>query len=95
MRMLVSVEFADAGKKLGTHRVLIVGPGPEGPTSGDIGLSLEEAKTLISDVGGHRLTSVPNPVRHRSSGPHLSEGRFRESTPQAILRGAEIPGRAR
>ncbi len=50
MRMLVSVEFADAGTKSGTHRVLIIGRGPESPAAGDIGLSLEEAKTLISAI---------------------------------------------
>jgi hypothetical protein len=43
MAMLVSVEFADAGTKSGTHRVLIIGRGSEGPAPGDIGLSLEEA----------------------------------------------------
>src|SRR3981189_3403816 len=50
MRMLVSVEFADAGTKSGTHRVLIIGRGSEGLEAGDIGLSLEEAKTLISAI---------------------------------------------
>ena len=50
MRMLVSVEFADAGTKSGTHRVLIIGRGSEGPALGDIGLSLEEAKTLMSAI---------------------------------------------
>ena len=50
MRMLVTVEFADAGTKSGTHRVLIIGRGPEGPEAGDIGLSLEEAKTLINSI---------------------------------------------
>jgi hypothetical protein len=50
MRMLVSVEFADAGTKSGTHRVLIIGRGPENPAAGDIGLSLEEAKTLIGAI---------------------------------------------
>ena len=34
MRMLVSVEFADAGTKSGTHRVLIIGRGPESPAAG-------------------------------------------------------------
>ena len=48
MRMLVSVEFADAGTKSGTHRVLIIGRGPESPAAGDIGMSLAEAKPLIS-----------------------------------------------
>jgi hypothetical protein len=50
MRMLVSVEFADAGTKSGTHRVLIIGRGSEGLVAGDISLSLEEAKTLISAI---------------------------------------------
>jgi len=50
MRMLVSVESADAGTKSGTHRVLIIGRGSEDPAAGDIGLSLEEAKTLISAI---------------------------------------------
>jgi hypothetical protein len=50
MRMLVSVEFADAGMKSGTHRVPIIGRDTERPESGDIGLSLEEAKTLISAI---------------------------------------------
>ena len=50
MRMLVSVEFADAGTKSGTHRILIIGRGSECPEAGGSGLSLEEAKTLISAV---------------------------------------------
>jgi hypothetical protein len=50
MRMLVSVEFADAGTKSGTHRVLIIGRAAEGPEAGDIGLSLEEAKTLMGAI---------------------------------------------
>jgi hypothetical protein len=50
MRMLVSVEFADAGTKSGTHRVLVIGRGSDSLRAGDIGLSLEEAKTLISAI---------------------------------------------
>jgi hypothetical protein len=50
MRMLVTLEFADAGTKSGSHRVLIIGRGSEDPQTGDIGLSLEEAKTLISSI---------------------------------------------
>jgi hypothetical protein len=50
MRMLVTLEFADAGTKSGTHRVLIIGRGAEDHQAGDIGLSLEEAKTLISAI---------------------------------------------
>jgi hypothetical protein len=48
--MLVSVEFADAGTKSGTHQILIIGRGSEERQTGDIGLSLEEAKTLISAI---------------------------------------------
>jgi hypothetical protein len=50
MRMLVSVEFADAGTKSGTHRVLVIGRGSDSLKAGDIGLSLKEAKTLISAI---------------------------------------------
>jgi hypothetical protein len=48
--MLITVEFADAGTKSGSQRILTIGRGPEGMQSGDIGLSLEEAKTLLSAV---------------------------------------------
>jgi hypothetical protein len=48
--MLVSVEFADAGTKSGTHGVLIIGRDLEGIAEGNIGLTLEEAKTLISAI---------------------------------------------
>jgi hypothetical protein len=55
--MLVSIEFADAGTKSGTRRVLIIGRGSEGPAAGDIGLSLEEAKTLISAIESEFVSS--------------------------------------
>ena len=45
--MLVSVEFGDAGTKTGTHRVLVVGGCSDAMAAGDIGISLEEAKTLL------------------------------------------------
>ena len=45
MRMLVSVEFADAGTKTGTHRALVVDGCSDATAAGDIGISLEEAKT--------------------------------------------------
>ena len=48
MRMLVTVEFADAGAKTGTHRVLVVGGCGDMTAPGDIGISLEEAKTLLN-----------------------------------------------
>lgn len=48
MRMLVTVEFADAGVKTGTHRVLFVGGCSDMTAPGDIGMSLEEAKALLS-----------------------------------------------
>jgi hypothetical protein len=48
MRMLVSVEFADAGTMTGKHTVLVVGGCSDTTAPGDIGISLEEAKTLLS-----------------------------------------------
>src|SRR5271156_1645204 len=57
MRMLVTVEFADAGTKSGTHPVLIIGCGAEDQQAGDIGLSLEEAKTLISSIQDEFVSS--------------------------------------
>lgn len=50
MRMLVKVEFADARTKSGSHRVPIIGRGMQDRQPGDIGLSLEEAKTLVSSI---------------------------------------------
>jgi hypothetical protein len=55
-RDCLSVEVADAGTKSGTHRILIIGRGSERPEAGDIGLSLEEAKTLISVVESYEHT---------------------------------------
>ena len=37
MRMLVTVEFADAGAKTGNHRVLVVGLYGDAISHGDIG----------------------------------------------------------
>ncbi len=48
--MLVTLEFADAGGKSGSHGVLIIGRTTEELQPGDIGLSLAEAKTLISAI---------------------------------------------
>jgi hypothetical protein len=45
--MLVSLEFADAGTRTGTHRVLVVAGCSDATAAGDIGISLEEAKTLL------------------------------------------------
>jgi len=45
--MLVSVEFADAGTKAGAHRVLVVGGCSDATAAGDIGISVEEAKTPL------------------------------------------------
>src|SRR5277367_619284 len=50
MRMLVTVEFADAGTKSGSHGILIIGRDLEKKQPGDIGLSLEEAKALVGAV---------------------------------------------
>jgi hypothetical protein len=38
MRMLVTLEFADAGGKSGSHSILIIGRGTDDLQAGDIGL---------------------------------------------------------
>ena len=50
MRMLVSVEFADAGTMTGNHPVLVIGGCSDSTAPGDIGISLEEAKALLSSI---------------------------------------------
>jgi hypothetical protein len=50
MRMLVTVEFADAGAKSGQHRVLIIGRNGSAVAHGDIGLSLDDAQTLLGAI---------------------------------------------
>lgn len=74
--MLVSVEFADAGTKSGTHRVLIIGRGSEGPAAGDIGLSLEEAKTLINAIQDEFVSAqaaeIVDKQRHCGCGKKLN-----------------------
>ena len=45
--MLVTLEFADAGGKRRSYSLLIIDRGAEDLQAGDIGLSLDEAKTLI------------------------------------------------
>jgi hypothetical protein len=51
-----AVEFADAGTKSGTHRILIIGRASERPEADDIGLSLEEARTPISAIESYEHT---------------------------------------
>jgi hypothetical protein len=50
MRMLISLEFADAGVMTGTHKVLVVGGCSVSTAPGDIGMSLEEAKALLMAI---------------------------------------------
>jgi hypothetical protein len=76
MRMLVTVEFADAGVKTGTHRVLVIGGCSDLAAPGDIGMSLDEAKTHLS-----ALQSIVHHWRHRAGRKppeivfiHLMEG---------------------
>ena len=60
MPRLVSVEFADAGTKTGTHRVLVVGGCSDATAAGDIGISLEgkprrfcgRCRDAPTDMGG-------------------------------------------
>jgi hypothetical protein len=55
MRMLVG-RVRGCRNEVCTHRILIIGRGSERPEAGDIGLSLEEAKTLISAVESYERT---------------------------------------
>jgi hypothetical protein len=50
MRMLVTLEFADPGSNSGTHRVLMMGRSTDNLQAGDVGLSLDEVKTLMSAI---------------------------------------------
>ena len=91
MRMLVSVEFADAGTKTGTHRVLVVGGCSDATAPGDIGISLEEAKALLNalqwdTLRRRRRKSLRGPVD--ASGValayRLKTGRGAVSTPFSV-----------
>src|SRR5258708_4081748 len=66
MRMLVTVEFADAGVKTGTHRVLVVGGCSDMAAPGDIGMSLEEAKTLLSALQWEFVTAQAAEITERA-----------------------------
>jgi len=50
MRMLVTVEFVDAGEKSGCHRTLVVQRDFGHTKLGDIGLSLAEGMHLLEGV---------------------------------------------
>ena len=50
MRMLVTVGVAHAGAKSGQHRVLIIGRNDSAVVHGDIGLSLDDAQTLLGAI---------------------------------------------
>ncbi len=54
--MLITVEFADTGRKSGAHRILTIGRGLQEMQSGNIGLSLEEAKSLVGAVQDEFVT---------------------------------------
>src|ERR1039457_2803012 len=70
MRMLVTLEFADAGTKSGTHRVLIIGRAADNLQAGDIGLSLDEAKTLMTATQEEFVSGQAAPVRLRQEAQH-------------------------
>jgi hypothetical protein len=61
MRMLVTLEFADAGGKSGSHSVLIIGRGSKDLQSGDIGVP--------SRLGFDRLHRVGRSFIHRWTYP--------------------------
>jgi hypothetical protein len=65
MRMLVTVEFADDGVKTGTHRVLVVGGCSDMAAPGDMGMSLEEAQTLLGALQCEFVAAALQAVRVR------------------------------
>ena len=50
MRMLITLEFADAGVMTGIHKVLVVGGCSDSAAPGDIEMRLEEAKALLMAI---------------------------------------------
>jgi hypothetical protein len=84
MRMLVSVEFADAGTKSGTHRVPTIGRSPGARAAGDIGLGLEEAETLMSAIQRHFFVRSGDGDCGEAAPRHLSSQRMVDSIDQRI-----------
>jgi hypothetical protein len=80
MRMLVTVEFADAGTKSGLRGILTIGRGLEEMQSGDMGLSLEE---VIST----RTSSYHLPMQWRQESCRIAAKRLAHEVNQRT----EIP----
>lgn len=57
MRMLVTVEFADAGISNGSRRVTMIYRDPELAEAGDIGLTLAEGKHLLQNIQHEFVTA--------------------------------------
>ena len=66
MRMVVTVEFADAGTRTGKHRVLAVTRNVSYASSGDIGLSLAEAKNMLEYVQQEFVTAQAEELIERA-----------------------------
>jgi hypothetical protein len=66
MRMLVTVEFVDAGTKTGTRDVLVVNRNPEFAESGDIGLSLDEGKQILNFIQQEFITAQAAEITERA-----------------------------
>jgi len=58
MRMLVSVEFADAGTKTGTHQILVVGGCSDTTAPGDIVSVLRRRRPCLTPCSGVRRRSA-------------------------------------
>jgi hypothetical protein len=66
MRMVVTVEFADAGIRTGKHRVLAVTRNAGHAASGDIGLTLAEAKNMLEYVQQEFVTAQAEELVERA-----------------------------
>jgi DNA-directed RNA polymerase subunit RPC12/RpoP len=66
MRMLVTVEFVDAGSETGTHDVLVVNRNAEFTESGDVGLSLAEGKQILNFVQHEFITAQAAEITERA-----------------------------
>jgi hypothetical protein len=91
MRMLVTLEFADAGTKSGTNRVLVIGRDTENIKTGDIGLRLDEAKTLINCHKHRRRDAQSVSWKTARKGPaHVLDQARCSFAPEGPMRSAQL-----
>jgi hypothetical protein len=76
MRMLVSVEFADAGTMTGNHPVLVIGGCTDSTSPGDIGISLEEAKTILRSIQWQYVAAQAAEITDKARRREMCGGRL-------------------